>query len=99
MRLTTDAVANIKASEAIYRASDVAKAYGVNRSTVHRIWTGAGHSEVLPAYEPPDIETKARPSELADDIQLLAQRGWSAQQIADHLNIAVSSVYLWRGIF
>ena len=99
MRLTADAVEKIKASEGLYRASDVARAYEVHRSTVCRIWNGEIHTDVRPAPEPPNITTRARPSELIEDIRLLLNRGWKVQEVADYYGIDRSSVYAARGVF
>ena len=99
MRLTTDTVQFIKAAEGVYRASDVARAYNVHRTTVTRIWEGSIHKHVRPAQEAPDIETKPRPSELVDDIRLLLARGMSATEVAAQLNISKSSVYMLGGVF
>ena len=99
MRLTTDTVQYIKASEGVYRASDVARAFEVHRSTVCRIWSGTIHSDVRPAPEPPNINTRPRPSELIEDIRMLLERGWKVQEVADYYGIDRSSVYACRGVF
>src|SRR5690242_21260296 len=99
MRLTTETVEFIKASQGLYRASDVARHYGVHRSTVTRIWDGAVHSSVSPAVEPPNVISRPRPSELAEDIRLLLGRGMTPVEVAEALGVSVASVYVQRGVF
>lgn len=99
MRLTEDAVSLIRASEGTYRASDVARAYDVHRSTVTRIWAGVIHSDVMPAPEPPSITTKPRPRDLAEDIRILTGRGMSIKEVANTLGISVGAVAQYRGVF
>lgn len=98
-RLTREAVADIKAAQGTYKAADVARSYQCHRSTVVRIWTGAVHREVIPNQEPPNVTSRNRPSELKDDIQILLDRGMSPEEVAQALNISVSSVYVYRGVF
>lgn len=97
-KLTTRAVEEIKASQGMYRASDVARSYQVHRSTVARIWTGTVHQDVDAANEAPNVISKNRPCELAEDINLLLNRGMSVEEVADKLNISRTSVYAYRGV-
>lgn len=99
MRLTTDAVAEIRASEGVYRAADVARAYEVHRSTVVRIWAGSIHEGIEPHNEAPNIVTKNRPVDLEEDIRLLTNRGMTPDEVAKTLGISVRSVYQRRGVF
>lgn len=99
MRLDNTAVEYIKASEGIYRASDVAKHFGVHRSTVVRIWKGERHKDVSPAPDFPDIDVTHRPMDKAEDLCLLVGRGMSIDEAADHLGMARSTAYLIRGLF
>lgn len=98
-KLTTRAVQEIKASQGMYKASDVARAYECHRSTVTRIWDGAVHTNVTPAQEPPNVTSKNRPADLADDINLLLNRGLSPEAVATQLGIGRASVYAYRGVF
>ena len=98
MRLTDQEVAEVRAAQGCYRASDVATAYGVARSTISRLWTLQRRTDV-PAGQTPDIVTRARPSELAQDIHTLLNRGMTPQEVAQELDVSVSSVYQFKGIF
>lgn len=99
MRLTDADVAEIRAAENVYRPADVARHYDVHRSTVTRIWAGDLRETVPPAKEPPNIETRARSKELADDIRLLLNRGMSYKEVALHFDVAVSTVYAAKGVW
>lgn len=99
MRLTTEAVAEIKAAQGVYRASDVARTYEVARSTVTRIWAGTRQAGIYPASEAPNVITRTRPSELQEDIRILLNRGMSPEAVAEELNISVRSVYAFKGVF
>lgn len=98
-KLTTDAVAEIKAAQGVYRASDVARAYDCHRSTIKRIWDGAIHVDLSPAADFPDIVAKHRPSDKADDLNILIGRGMSINEAADALGMARSTAYEIRGCF
>ena len=98
MRLTEAQAAEIKASEAVYRASDLARHYGVNRSTVARIWAGSIWQEVQPS-DIPNIKTKTRAVDLAEDINLLIARGMKVDEVAQHLGLSRSTIYAYRGVF
>ena len=97
--LTTDAVAEIKAAKDVYRAADVARNYQVHRSTVKRIWDGQIHTDVSPAPDFPDLTIRYRPSDLAEDIAVLAGRGMKPREIAQELGISVSAVWQMRGVW
>lgn len=99
MKLTREAVQEIKAAEGMYRAADVARAYEVHRSTVARIWGGVVHQDVNAATEAPNVISRNRPAELADDIRLLLDRGNSVDEVAEKLRVSRRSVYLYRGVF
>jgi DNA invertase Pin-like site-specific DNA recombinase len=99
MKLTREAVQEIKAAQGMYRAADVARAYDVHRSTVNRIWSGAVHQEVNAASEPPNVISRVRPKEVADDIRLLLDRGKSPEEVAEELGVCRASVYMYRGVF
>lgn len=99
MQLTTTTVANIKASEGVYRASDVGRHYGVHRSTVCRIWQGQIHRDVSPAPDFPDIHTRLRGEDLTEEIRTLLARGMKPSEIAEHLGIAERTVWYHRGVF
>lgn len=97
--LDTTTVANIKASEGIFRAADVAKHYDVHRSTVVRIWKGQAHATIVPAPDFPDIRIDYRPQDKAEDLRILMERGMSIKEAADELGMARSTAYLLRGLF
>lgn len=97
--LDLDAVAIIKASQGYYRAADVARATGVHRSTIARIWAGAWHRDVEAAREVPNISHKVRPVDYQEDIRILLSRGMTEKEVAVHLGISVSSVNMYRGVF
>lgn len=99
MKLTTDMVAEIKSSQGIYRASDIARAYEVHRSTVLRIWEGTRRSAVQANSEAPNVITRNRPSDLKQDIDILLDRGHTPEQVAVTLHISARSVYIYRGVF
>lgn len=99
MTLQAEQVAEIRASEGCYRAADVARAYDIHRSTVTRIWAGIVHEEIPAAYEPPNIQTKVRPRDVAEDIHTLLNRGMNPEQVAKTLGISKASVYRARGVF
>jgi DNA invertase Pin-like site-specific DNA recombinase len=92
-------VALIRASEGLYRSTEVAKAYAVHRSTVTRIWAGCIHKDIDPAPEPPNIITKARPRDVADDIRMLLDRGMTHQEVAEALGISKGVVSVYKGLF
>jgi DNA invertase Pin-like site-specific DNA recombinase len=98
-KLTTRAVEEIKAANGLYRAADVARAYDVHRSTVTRIWGGAVHQEINAASEPPNVISRVRPKEVADDIRLLLDRGKTPEEVAEQLGVCRASVYAYRGVF
>lgn len=97
--LTTDAVGQIKAAQGIYRASDVARAYEVHRSTVKRIWDGAVHKQVSPATDFPDIAARPNRQDLADDLRIYMERGMKLDEAAQALNISRATAYQLKGIF
>lgn len=99
MNLLPQQVAEIRAAEGVYRASDVARAYEVHPSTVTRIWAGTVRADIRPAPEPPNISTRTRPSDYSEDIRLMAGRGMTMKEIASSLGISVRSAYLYRGVF
>ena len=99
MRLDEDKVALIRASQGIYKASDLAREYDVHRSTVVRIWAGGIRADVRPAPEPPNINTKPRPRDLAEDINILIRRGLSHEEVAKALGISKGAVSAYRGVF
>lgn len=96
--LTRDAVGQIKAAEGVYRAADVARYYGVHRSTILNIWRGRRHVSV-PATDFPDIDTRPSRDQLAEDLELLLGRGMSMDEAADALGVSRRTVYLIRGLF
>lgn len=96
--LTTEAVAEIRAAEGTYRASDVARAYEVAPSTITRIWAGERRKGIAQAEEPPNIITQPRPRDLVEDIALLLERGMNVQEVAETLGISVRSVWAYRGV-
>lgn len=99
-RLTTTAVSEIKACAGIYRASDVARNYGVHRSTVVRIWQSKVHRHIRSAGDFPDLHVKPSRQDLAEELDILIRyRGKSIDQAADELGIARSTAYLLRGLF
>jgi len=99
MRLNEQQVAEIRASQGCYRASDVARAYEVHPSTVTRIWAGSIHEDIQAHPEPPNIVTKPKPRDLEEDINILLQRGMSHQEVADHLGISKGAVSAYRGFW
>lgn len=98
-RLTNEAVAEIKACQGVYRASDTARTYEVARSTVTRIWAGTRQAQINAAPEVPNVVSRNRPSELQDDIRLLLDRGLSTEEVASELGVSERSVYAYRGVF
>jgi hypothetical protein len=98
-RLTTEAVAQIKACEGIYRPADLARAYGCHRGTVTRIWEGTRRSAVQANSEAPNVITRNRPSDLKQDIDILLDRGHTPEQVAAMLDISRASVFIYRGVF
>lgn len=99
MKLTTRDVQEIKAAEGMYKAADVARAYDVHRSTITRIWGGEVHANVNASTEPPNVISRIRPKEVADDIRLLLDRGKSPEEVAEQLGVCRASVYAYRGVF
>lgn len=97
--LNEEQVAEIRASENVYRAADVARHYDIHRSTVTRIWGGDIWQGVSPAPEPPNIETRARAKEMAEDIRIMLRRGHSYKEVALHFGIHISTVYAARGVW
>lgn len=97
--LTKDTVANIKASQGVYRASDVARHFKCHRSTVKRIWDGQVHRQVSPASDFPDIAALRRPVDLLEDINLLLDRGMTPYEVAVSLGISERSVWIYKGVF
>lgn len=93
MRLDEAAVAEIRAAQELYRPIDVARHYGVHPSTVKRIWDNELHAGINAAPEPPNVVTRPRPSELAEDIRLLLGRGMAPAAVAEEMKISVASVY------
>lgn len=94
--LAPDVVAEIKATAGIYRAADVARHYGVHRSTVKRLWEGERRAGI-PKGQVPNINTRPRTEDLYDDIQILLRRGMKSEAVAKTLNISVHSVNAVRG--
>lgn len=94
--LDTSTVEYIKASEGVYRASDVARHYKVHRSTVCRIWQGQIHNGVRPAPDFPDITTPLRAGDLAESVLTLLERGMRVKEVAAELGISERTVYKVR---
>lgn len=103
MTLSPIAVSEIKASAGIYRASDVARHYGVHRSTVGRIWDGDIRAGIEPASDFPDIPTPLRDEELWEEVTALLERGLSVDEAATALGVSKRFIYKVRaakvGIF
>lgn len=100
MKLTTDKVSEIRACYGVYAAADVARAYGVHRSNIVRIWKEEHYKDVRPAPEAPNLPTRNRAGDLMEDIKILLNRGMTVPEVAEKLGISRSSVYaLGRGIF
>lgn len=93
MRLTPEQAAEVRASKGLYRAADVARHYGVHRSTVKRIWDGELHKDAGVASEPPNVITRPRPSDLYEDILILVRRGLTYEEVANTLGVSKSSVW------
>lgn len=93
MRLTESAVSEIRACQEVYTQSSVARAYGVHRSTVNRIWHGKHHVNVPAAPEPPNIEASKTADIVKDDVMILANRGMRPNEIAEALNVSLVTVY------
>lgn len=96
MTLTRTAVAEIKTSAGIYRASDVARHYGVHRSTVCRIWQGEAHRAVPPADDFPDITTPLRGADLYEEVETLLDRGLTVDEVARAVGVSKRTVYKVR---
>lgn len=96
--LTRTAVGEIKASEGVYRAADVARHYGVHRSTVVNIWRGRRHVDV-PATDFPDIWTRPTRDQLAEDLEVLIARGMSLEEAAEYLQVSRRTIYAIKGLF
>lgn len=90
-------VREIKACEGVYRGSDVSRHYGLNRSTVCRIWKGEYHSTTPPASDFPDIATPLAGEALRETAKTLLQRGMQVKEVASELNITPRYVYKVRG--
>lgn len=99
MRLTDEAVSEIKAARHVYSAADVARAYDVHRSTVCRIWNSQTHAAVPEASDWRDIETRPRAKENAYDINLMLNSGMTVEEVAAHFNISPRTVYTYRGVW
>lgn len=91
--MTLNDVAEIKACRNVYRAADVARHYGINPSTVTKIWEGQRRAGIKPAAEPPNINTKPRMKDLAEDIVILLKRGHTAKEVANTVGLSERSVY------
>ena len=91
MRLSVEAVAEIKALKSLYSASDVARHYSVETSTVTRIWSGERHKNVVPT-EAPVIHCNRVPEWLVKDVLILWDRKYSPTEIARTLRITTSGV-------
>lgn len=80
-KLTKDQIAEIKACEGVYTASDVARHYGIARFYVGKVWRGENHKDVAPADDFPDIEVQ-KPFLDEMDVFALYMRGMKASEIA-----------------
>lgn len=92
-------VASVKACDGIYRASDVARHFGVHRSTVGRIWRNELHADVSPASDFPDIHTRLYGDYLRQAICELLQRGMKPKEVAQELEVTERTVYMVKGVF
>lgn len=97
--MTNDAVSQIKAAQGIYRGSDVARAYGVHRSTITRIWAGSRHAGVSPANDFPDIQARPQTTDLAEDMRILLERGMNQEEVCKALDISRATYYHLKGVF
>lgn len=97
--MKTNDVAQIKACEGIYRASDVSRHFGCHRSTVLRIWDDELHCDVSPARDFPDIKPRNRATDYAEDLNILVSRGMTVKEAAAVLNIKLKTAYWMRGVF
>lgn len=97
--LSADAVSQIKAARGVYRASDVARAYDVHKSTIKRIWDGSVHGAVAPALDFPDLSVKYKPRDLTEDIAIYLERGMTPKEVANALDISERSVWRYKGVW
>lgn len=97
--ITTEAVAEIKACEGVYRGSDVARHYGVHRSTVVRVWQGHTHADVEAAEDFPEITAPLRGQDLRETVRTLLQRGLSPSDAATEAGVSRSTVYAIKGLY
>lgn len=82
MSLATRAL--VAACRGVYRATDVARHFGVSKATVYRVW----NTDDDPKVDPPNIwDTKVTAEILQADAPILARRGMTVQQIADHFGV------------
>lgn len=93
MRLTREQVAEVKACEGLYRASDVARHYGVNKSTVSRVWNGETHRDMKAAPEAPNVSGRVSVELVRDDILTLLNRGMKPKEVAEELGLHLATVY------
>lgn len=99
MTMTVDTIAEIKACQGIYRASDVARKYGVHRSTVIKYWDGTRRSSVSPATDYPDWYSRPTTGGMAEEVSERISRGDNIKDIADELGISLRYAYQLRGVY
>jgi transposase len=91
--ISPDKAARIAACHGVYSVGDTARHFAVSKSTVHNIWTGRTHKNVMQA-EPVNVRTSRVPSDiLIEDGTTLLRRGRSVAQAAQELGVATSTLY------
>lgn len=86
-------VEEVKACHGIYRMSDVARHYGIDKSTVKRIWDGERRQDIAAAADFPDIQVRPHTADLRDDIVCLLVRGLGVKDIASTVGLSPASIY------
>lgn len=87
-------VSRIKACQGVYSVGDTANYFRVSKSTVHDIWSGKRHGNVMPDSEPANIVSSRVPADVVvEDGQMLLARGMTVAQAAAQIGIGKSTMY------
>ena len=91
--LPKSVVEEVKACQGIYRMADVARHYGIDKSTVKRIWDGERRQDVAAAADFPDINVRPHTADLHEDIVCLLVRGLGVKDIASTVGLSPATIY------
>lgn len=92
--LSPNTVARIKACKGVYSIGDTAKYFHCSKSSVHAIWTGKRHRDIVEAPEPANIiSSRVDAQTILEDGRTLLQRGMKVTEAAAVLGVGKTTLY------